>query len=46
MALTLDNINDTTMLACTIERIYVPITGLGRPRTGPDRVLADKPTLG
>ena len=42
MVLTPGNINDTTMLADTIERIRVPGPGLGRPRTRPDRVLADK----
>lgn len=36
------NVNDTTMLTETIERIRVPKIGLGRPRTRPDRVLADK----
>lgn len=42
MVLTPGNINDTTMLADTIERIRVPGPALGRPRTRPDRVLADK----
>ncbi len=32
---------DTTMLTATLEEIRVP-TGRGRPRTRPDRVLADK----
>ena len=41
MVLTPGNINDTMMLADTIERIRVPGPGLGRPRTRPDRVLAD-----
>lgn len=42
MVLTPGNINDTTMLADTIERIHVPREGAGRPRTRPERVLADK----
>lgn len=42
MVLTPGNINDTTMLAGTIELISVPTTGAGRARTRPDRVLADK----
>jgi transposase len=41
MVLTPGNINDTTMLA-PINRIQVPKSGPGRPRTRPDRVLADK----
>ncbi len=42
MILTPGNVNDTTMLADTIDRIRVPTGGLGRPRTRPERVLADK----
>lgn len=42
MVLTAGNINDTTMLTDTIDRIRVPRPGRGRPRTRPDRVLADK----
>ena len=42
MVLTPGNINDTTMLADTIERIRVPGPSLGRPRTRLERVLADK----
>jgi len=40
--LTGGNINDTTMMATTLEHIRVPRTAAGRPRTRPDRVLADK----
>lgn len=40
--LTAGNINDTTMMAATLEEIRVPRPGRGRPRTRPDRVLADK----
>ena len=40
--LTAGNINDTTMLAATLDQIRVPRSGRGRPRTRPDRVLADK----
>lgn len=32
---------DTSMMAATLEQIRVPV-GRGRPRTRPDRVLADK----
>ncbi len=42
MVLTPGNINDTTMLADTIDRISVPREGKGRPPTRPERVLADK----
>lgn len=35
------NINDTTMMTTTLERIRVP-RSVGRPRQRPDRVLADK----
>lgn len=40
--LTAGNVNDTTMLADTLDEIRVPRTGRGRPRTRPDRLLADK----
>lgn len=40
--LTAGNINDTTMLAATLEEIRVPRPRSGTPRTRPDRVLADK----
>jgi transposase len=40
--LTAGNINDTTMMAATLEQIRVPRPGRGRPRTRPDRLLADK----
>jgi hypothetical protein len=42
MVLTPGNINDTTMMTATIDRIRVPRPGRGRPRTRPERVLADK----
>lgn len=46
MVLTGGNINDTTMMIETLERIRVPRSGGGsgggRPRTRPERVLADK----
>lgn len=40
--LTAGNINDTTMMAASLEDIRVPRPGRRRPRTRPDRVLADK----
>jgi transposase len=40
--LTAGNVNDTTMLAMTLESIRVPRSGRGRARTRPDRILADK----
>jgi len=40
--LTAGNINDTTMMAATLDQIRVPRLGPGRPRTRPERVLADK----
>ena len=40
--LTGGNINDTTMMAEVLDQIRVPRVGIGRPRTRPDRVLADK----
>ena len=42
MMLTGGNVADTTMLAATLDVIRVPRPGRGRPRTRPDRVLADK----
>lgn len=42
MVLTPGNVNDTTMMAATIDLIRVPRDGAGRPRTRPERVLADK----
>jgi transposase len=42
MLITPGNVNDTTMLAAVLDLIAVPRTGPGRPRTRPDRVLADK----
>lgn len=40
--LTGGNVNDTTMFAATLEDIRVPRIGPGRPRTRPERVIADK----
>lgn len=42
MMVTGGNVNDTTMMAAVLEDIRVPRAGKGRPRTRPDRVLADK----
>ena len=42
MVLTGGNTADTTMLAATLDDICVPRASRGRPRTRPDRVLADK----
>ncbi len=41
-ALTGGNVNDTTMMTAVLDDIRVPRKGKGRPRTRPDRVLADK----
>jgi transposase len=41
-ALTGGNVNDTTMMTVVLDDIRVPRKGKGRPRTRPDRVLADK----
>jgi transposase len=40
--LTAGNVNDTTMMVTVLDAIWVPRPGKGRPRTRPDRVLADK----
>jgi len=40
--LTGGNINDTTMMTSVLGNIRVPRAALGRPRTRPDRVIADK----
>jgi len=40
--LTGGNINDTTMMTAVLDQVRVPRAGTGRPRTRPDRVLADK----
>jgi len=42
MMITGGNINDTTMMTAVLEDIRVPRDGKGRPRTRPDRLLADK----
>lgn len=39
---TAGNVNDTVMMTATLDRIRVPRTGPGRPRTRPERVIADK----
>jgi len=39
---TAGNVNDTTMMSAVLDGIWVPRAGRGRPRTRPDRVLADK----
>jgi transposase len=36
------DVNDTTMMISTLERIQVPRSGRGRARQRPDRVIADK----
>jgi len=40
--LTAGNVNDTTMMTATLDAVRVPRAGAGRPRTRPERVLADK----
>lgn len=40
--LTGGNVNDTTMMTAVLDGVRVPRPGQGRPRTRPDRVLADK----
>lgn len=40
--LTGGNVNDTIMMTAVLEGIHVRRVGTGRPRTRPDRVLADK----
>jgi hypothetical protein len=42
MIVTGGNVNDTTMMTAVLEDIAVPRKGKRRPRTRPDRVLADK----
>ena len=42
MLLTSGNINDTQLLGPLLATIRVPRPGPGRPRTRPDRLLADK----
>lgn len=39
---TAGNVNDTTMMSAVLDGIRVPRVGQGRPRTRPERVLADK----
>jgi transposase len=40
--LTAGNVNDTTMMVTVLDAIWVPRAGAGRPRTRPERLLADK----
>lgn len=40
--LTAGNVNDTGLMSTVLDQISVPRRGAGRPRTRPDRVLADK----
>lgn len=42
MVFTGGNVNDTTMMTAVLGDISVPRAGKGRPRTRPDRVLANK----
>lgn len=42
MVITGGNVSDTTMMTAVLEDICVPRVGSGRPRTRPERVLADK----
>lgn len=42
MMITGGNVNDATMMSAVLENIRVPRAGKARPRTRPDRVLADK----
>lgn len=42
IVLTPGNVNDSTMFDAVLDTIYVPRSGMGRPRRRPDRVLADK----
>jgi transposase len=40
--LTAGNVNDCTMFTQVVDAVRFPYAGRGRPRTRPDRVLADK----
>lgn len=40
--LTPGNVNDSTVFEAVLDAVRVPRAGRGRPRTRPDRVLADK----
>ncbi len=42
MVLTGGNVNDCTMFTTVVDAITFPRRGLGRPRTRPARVMADK----
>ncbi|MFC8717738.1 IS5 family transposase [Kitasatospora sp. NPDC057198] len=42
IVLSTGNTADCTMLAAVLDAIRVPRVGAGRPRTGPERVVADK----
>ncbi len=40
--LTAGNVNDSTVFEAVLDAVRIPRAGRGRPRTRPDRVLADK----
>jgi transposase len=40
--LTPGNVNDSTVFNAVLDAVRIPRAGQGRPRTRPDRVLADK----
>ena len=42
MLLSSGNVNDTQLLGPLLAQVRVPRSGPGRPRTRPDRLLADK----
>ncbi|MFJ6890045.1 IS5 family transposase [Streptomyces californicus] len=42
LVLTPGNTNDSTAFEAVLDMVRVPLAGRGRPRTRPDRVLADK----
>jgi transposase len=42
LLITPGNVNDSTVFEAVLDAVRVPRSGRGRPRTRPDRVLADK----
>lgn len=42
LVLTPGNTNDSTAFEAVLDTVRVPRSGRGRPRTRPDRILADK----
>jgi transposase len=42
LVLTPGNVNDSTVFEAVLDAVRIPRAGQGRPRTRPDRVLADK----